>query len=75
MFLIKSGDGQIIYSEKLIVPVMQSVEYEEYMQGHGSHGRQELIQDRAAGQRSVDTAYPEFGPAELVEEINCNACF
>jgi hypothetical protein len=46
----------------------------EYVNGHG---RQDNCPDRAAGQRSVDCSYPEFGPVELVEEINCNAflCF
>ncbi len=46
----------------------QGFEYDEYLQGNG---RQDGLPNRAAGQRSADCSYPEFGPVELVEEINC----
>jgi hypothetical protein len=47
----------------------QGFEYDEYLQGNG---KQDGLSNRAAGQRSADFSYPEFGPVELVEEINCN---
>ena len=51
---------------------MHGFEYDAYMQGHV---KQDSLPDRAAGQRSADCSYPEFGPVELVEEINCNVLF
>lgn len=55
--------------KNLFSKIAEKMQGHEYMQGQG---RQDSGHDRAAGQRSADCSYPEFGPVELVEEINCN---